>query len=238
MSLEDIDKKFDKVAQHIGQTKPSQPKQPVEPTEQETYEEKLEKKKVTGLLSVFENHLKSQLEANNKEQADEEFRTVELTTKEVIPTSNNTSEKVTEEEISSLIRFSKGPKKQTKPQTTVDQTVYQQRRYDEVNNIVDNIASAEDIKLSRNYQPSTQPKYTDSNPIIENNSTVDDKNVGLPPVNVTKSKDEPPPPAIPTESVQDNTSSISPDVIKHIEDHRNKKKQGELPENYIKEDKN
>ena len=242
MSLENIDEKFKKVAQNISNSskqveqKKQEPK--VDPN-QETYEQKVTTRKVSGLLSLFENHLRQQASSTEEEKNSEEFRTINVTSSEVIHAPTEGTEKVTEEEINSLIKFSK-------PQNNLSRTqVPTQERYEDLHETVDNVASVDDLnsEIQPNYiQTPSQVRYTDAVPVIDNRPVDSDVEKGLPPINVTKKKDEPPPPAIPTETenvdlVQEVDADVSANVMRHIEEHR-KKKQITGSDNYIREDKN
>ena len=243
MSLENIDEKFDKVAKGVSKKDTPQQPQPAEPSEQETYEKKMETRKISGLLSMFENQLRQQQEKEkNQEHSDEEFRTVELTTSEVIPTAEGSVEKVTEEEIDSLIKFSKPQKNPTtEPTPTVDHTVYSQRRYDETTQPVNNVASIEDTKAYK-ISKDDVPRYTDTHPVVENTPHATDSQVGLPPINKTTKDTSPTSNVISTDTYHESTDeNVSPDVMRHIEEHRKKRRQGtdtDLPDSYIAEDKN
>jgi hypothetical protein len=247
MSLENIDEKFDKVAKNFSKKdKDPPPQQPTTEPESETYEKSFEKRQVSGLLSVFENHLRQQLKKEKEEtdkqaeQSDAEFRTVELNMSEVAPTPDTSIEKVTPEEIDSLIKFSKKPTIVKKPETTtVDNTVYTQRRYDDTIEPVDNIASIDDPKISKT-PTDTTPRYTDSHPTVDNSAGVDDVLRGLPPINKTIKGTSPTSEVVATNTTHHNADdNVSPEVLQHIEAHRKKKEQSDnLPDNYIKEDKN
>lgn len=245
MSLEDIDEKFDKVAKNFSKKdKEPNTQQPVpEVSETDTYEAGFEKSKVSGLLSVFENHLRQQLKKEKEtddEKSNSEFRTIDLTETESVPAADTSIEKVTPEEIDSLIKFTKKPKvTKTSETTTVDNTVYSQRRYDDTLEPVDNVASIDDLKISKNPTDDT-PRYTDSHPTVENFATGTDVQKGLPPINKTIKGKPTTSEVVPTNTTQPSTSdSVSPEVLRHIEAHRKKKEQSDnLPDNYIKEDKN
>ena len=245
MSLENIDEKFKKVAQNISNSSKQVDQKKQEPKidpDQETYEQKINNKKVSGLLSVFENHLRKQMSATEEENS-EEFRTVSVTSSELVHTPTEGVEKVTDEEINSLINFStpQSNSGKTKEETS-------QKRYEDLHETVDNVASIDDLDSDNsdiptgNIQTPSQVRYTDSVPVIDNRPFLSDTNEGLPPVNVTKQKDEPPPPAIPTETetvdlVQEVDTDVSETVMRHIEEHR-KQKQNTGSNNYIREDKN
>jgi len=245
MTLEDIDEKFDKVAKNLSKKDKDPHIQPdsTETTETETYEKGFEKNKRSGLLSVFENHLRQQLKKEkdkNHEESDSEFRTVELNMTEAVPTQEGSVEKVTPEEIDSLIKFTKKPPfpKSTET-TTVDNTVYSQRRYDDTIETVNNVASIEDTKITKEASSDT-PRYTDTHPTVENSASSNDGQVGLPPVNKTTKGTTPSSEVMTTGDTQPNTQeNVSPDVLRHIKAHRKTKQQSnDLPDNYIKEDKN
>lgn len=246
MSLENIDEKFKKVAQSISNSSNQDDQKKQEPKvdpDQETYEQKINNKKVSGLLSVFENHLRKQMSATGEEKNSEEFRTVSVTSSELIHNPTEGTEKVTEEEINSLINFST-----PQSNSSENENVTSQKRYEDLHETIDNVASIDDLNSdnsdisSSNIQTPNQVRYTDSVPVIDNRPMLSDVDDGLPPVNVTKKKDDAPPPAIPTETenvdlVPEVSTDVSANVMRHIEEHR-KQKQTTGLDNYIKEDKN
>ena len=75
MSLDDIDEKFKKGAQKFHrqkkkvQSEPSLGGSPLE--EKDKYEDSFRKKQTWRLLSVFENHLRNQLNSQNDDNDDE-----------------------------------------------------------------------------------------------------------------------------------------------------------------------
>ena len=238
MSLEDIDKKFDKVAKHLGQKqfeKKSEKKLEVE--EKETYQTKMKKSNSTGLLAVFESHLKQQLKktAEEQEEQDSEFRTIDLTTTETTKTENVT-EKVTEEEINSLIKVvdKNNVSAYAKKNINVDNQVFSQKRYGDVHTPIENVASANDLqiypeKITEASTPPTQARYSDTKQTIDNSASVNDVSQALQPVNkIVKEKD------------QSETKSVDPKILEHIKAHRAKRdaERGNLPDNYQVESKN
>tara|TARA_B100000282_G_scaffold210856_1_gene155344 strand:- start:46 stop:759 length:714 start_codon:yes stop_codon:yes gene_type:complete len=237
MSLEDIDKKFDKVAKHLGQKHSDKtPEKKSEVEERETYQSKMEKPNTTGLLAVFESHLQQQLKktAEQREKQDETFRTIDLTTTET--TTENNIEKVTEDEISSLIKVvdKSSANTETKVNVSVDNQIYTQRRYEDAHLPINNVASANDLqirpeKVTEASSPPTQVRYSDTKQTIENSASVNDLSQALQPVN-----------KIVKETDQSNTKSVDPKVLEHIKQHRAKRdaERGNLPDNYQVESKN
>lgn len=235
MSLEDIDKKFDKVAKHLGQKqfeKKSEKKLEVE--EKETYQSKMKKSNSTGLLAVFESHLQQQLKKTDKEQ-DGEFRTIDLTTTETTKTENVT-EKVTEEEINSLIKVvdKNNVSTNSKKNINVDNQVFSQKRYGDVYAPIENIASASDLqiypeKMTEASTPPTQARYSDTKQTIDNSASINDLSQALQPVN-----------KIVKETDQSESKSVDPKILEHIKAHRAKRdaERGNLPDNYQVESKN
>ena len=240
MSLDDIDEKFKKVAKSFTdknkkvQSEPSLGGSPLE--EKDKYEDSFEKRQTSGLLSVFENHLRNQLNSQN-DNNDDEFRTVDLTTTETT-TTENVVEKVTEEEIESLIKVTdkNSVNTETKQNITVNNQVYSQKKYSDTHNTVENIASASDLQISPEKitgasMPPTQPRYSDTKQTIDNSASVNDVAQGLQPVNkIVKESD----------GGQSETKSVDPGVLEHIKAHRAKRdaERGNLPDNYQVESKN
>ena len=116
---------------------------------------------------------------------DDEFRTVDLTTTETT-TTENIVEKVTEEEIESLIKVTdkKSVNTETKQNITVNNQVYSQKKYSDTHNTVENIASASDLQISPEKitgasMPPTQPRYSDTKQTIDNSASVNDVAQGL-----------------------------------------------------------
>lgn len=197
MSLENIDEKFKKVATGFKnkntKTSPTKTVAPNPLEEKELYEDSFEKKPVTGLLSVFENHLREQTKniSKDNDESDEEFRTISVKESDIV-SSNKPTEKVSEEEIDSLISFSKQPtnKKSIKNTNNVVDVSSSKVRYDEKHTIQDKVASVDDLSIksgsTNNLNESNINKYTDSNPIISNTANPIDSKQGFKPVNVTK----------------------------------------------------
>jgi len=241
MSQDDIDEKFKEFAKGVSEkNKKTEEKPGVDATaidQKNKYEESFVKKPVTGLLSVFENHLRGQIQNNqpNEDSSDEEFRTVNVSSSEVIPTQN-TTEKVTEEEIESLIKVTDKTKvtTDTKKNITVDNQVYTQKKYGEIHGVVDNVASVDDIgirpgEITQASVPSVQGRYGDTHTPVDNSANMGDTNDALQPVNkIVKNEDG------------EVVKSVDPAVIERIKAHKAKRdaERGNLPENYVKEDKN
>lgn len=238
MSLEDIDKKFDKVAKHLGQKQSDKkPERMSDLEEKETYQSKMQSPNASGLLAVFESHLQQQLRrsAEQREKQDDTFRTIDLTTTE-ITTSENEVEKVTEQEISNLIKVvdKSSVNSETKKNVNVDNQVYAQRRYEDVHKPIENVASANDLhispeKVTEASSPPTQVRYSDTKQTIDNSASINDLSQALQPVN-----------KIVKETDQSNTKSVDPKVLEHIKAHRAKRdaERGTLPDNYQVESKN
>ena len=242
MSQDDIDEKFKEFAKGVSEkNKKTEEKPGVDATaidQKNKYEEAFVKKPVTGLLSVFENHLRGQIQNNqpNEDSSDEEFRTVNVSSSEVIPTQN-TTEKVTEEEIESLIKVTDKTNvtTDTKKNITVDNQVYTQKKYGDIHGVVENVATAGDMairpgEMTAASVPLVQGRYGDTHTPVENSATVGDTDGALQPVNkIVKNEDG--------ETV---SKSVDPAVIQHIKAHKAKRdaERGNLPENYVKEDKN
>ena len=106
--------------------------------------------------------------------------TVDLTTTETT-TTENIVEKVTEEEIESLIKVTdkKSVNTETKAEYPVNNQVYSQKKYSDTHNTVENIASAIDLQISPEKitgasMPPTQPRYSDTKQTIDNSASVND----------------------------------------------------------------
>ena len=232
MSLEDIDKKIEQIAQK--QNRPVEKEKPVEEQTQDlkktSYEETLKKNKVSGLLSIFENHLRKNQQA--REQRIEESDTINLSSSNIVPSSvNQTDEEVSEEQIESLLTITKNNNKKTdfKNNTYIDDVVYTQTRYGDLHNIPENVASSEDIIPKETNKQFSQninvTRYEDQHKKVENKPSVEDTKQGLPPVNKTvRTVDE-------SGEVQHHVqNTISNEVLEHIESHRKKKKKTQISE--------
>jgi hypothetical protein len=266
MSLENIDEKFKKVATGFKNkntktptTKTGAPN-PLE--EKELYEDSFEKKPVTGLLSVFENHLREQAKnlPKNDDSSDEEFRTISVTESDIV-SSNPPTEKVSEEEIDSLISFSKQPthKKSSKNTNNIVDVSGSKVRYDENHTIQDKVASVDDLNTKygsqNNLNESNMNKYTDSTPIINNTAAPIDSKQGFKPVNVTKKTSNTNPPLKPepidkydiqvTNDGENDSLNVETAIsakekkdFKQNKISRRAKLKQSLPSGYIVEDKN
>lgn len=242
MSLENIDEKFKKVAKGFSEknkkTNPTPQASSDALKEKDKYEDSFDKKPVVGLLSVFENHLRNQIKSNLENETDEEFRTVDLTTTETV-TSDKIVEKVSEEEINSLLKITdKNSIKSNKKNSDLSITdeVYSQKRYDEQHEVQNKVAEASDLnilpeKMTQASIPPQRERYSDSKQTIDNSASAVDVSSGLQPVNkIVKETDE----------KVSQTKHVDQEVLNHIKAHRAKRdaERGNLPDNYQVESKN
>jgi hypothetical protein len=241
MSLDNIDEKFKKVAKGFSEKNkkvdPAQEMSVDSLQEKDKYEESFDKKPVSGLLSVFENHLRNKIKSTEETESDTEFRTVDLTTTEAT-TTENPVEKVTEEEIESLIKVTdkRTINTETKKNITIDNEVYSQKKYSDIHDTVENIATTSDLqinpeKITEASMPPTQTRYSDTKQTTENSASSIDLEHGLQPVNkIVKEAD----------GSQNETKIVDPKVLEHIKSHRAKRdaERGNLPDNYQVESKN
>ena len=168
-----------------------------------TYEERLKNSKFPGLLGVFEERLKNR----NSESEDEDFATINLTSKDIIgPGSSATEvEKVSAEDIDGLLKTKPTRyeadfiESSSKESTRVEETVVSQTRYEDAHPTTDNRANQDDVKIG----------YTPVNPTGINNSP-------HPPMETTPSTELSPVPYSQREISDD-------EVIKHVMEHRKKK---------------
>lgn len=228
MSLEGIDDKFEDVAKSFSskqekKTEPAPNKSEVE--KETTYEESVSQNKLSPLLSMFEEHLRRQASKTEETPpSDDEFRTINVGELQTIPSteSDPREQEVTEEEIESLLKFSKPNVSNIKKETTVSDVVYSQKRYGDQNPPPTNVARADDLSVA--YEVNSIPAGgPDLKPQVE------DTNVGLKPVNFSeKYKKEQSTPQQPT-SVEPVTQYDNPndgvpeDVMEHIKNHKKKK---------------
>ena len=83
MSLEDIDDKFDKIAKGLSNKEKEKTSAEIKNQQKRvTYEENTKKTTLSPLLSIFENHLRSQL-SNKSDDSSDEFRTIKLSEKDI-----------------------------------------------------------------------------------------------------------------------------------------------------------
>ena len=241
MSLDNIDEKFKKVAKGFSEKNkkvdPAQEMSVDSLQEKDKYEESFDKRPVTGLLSVFENHLRNKIKSTEETESDTEFRTVDLTTTETT-TTENVVEKVTEEEIQSLIKVTdkNTVNTETKKSITIDNEVYSQKKYSDTHGTVENIATTSDLqinpeKITEASLPPTQARYSDTKQTTENSASLTDVEHGLQPVNKIVKE---------TDGGQSETKNVDPNVLEHIKSHRAKRdaERGNLPDNYQVESKN
>ena len=117
----------------------------------------------------------------------------------------------------------------------MDNQVYTQKKYGDIHGVVENVATAGDMairpgEMTAASVPLVQGRYGDTHTPVENSATVGDTDGALQPVNkIVKNEDG--------ETV---SKSVDPAVIQHIKAHKAKRdaERGNLPENYVKEDKN
>ena len=233
MSLEDIDNKFNKVAKGFSSDKKEQqPVKPENPQDKSSYEEKTKSVAISPLLSMFENHLREQ-QSKKDTDASDEFRTINLSEKDIIqspshlkPDEDGLQENdVSEEQIDSLLNFSKPPSQtQVKKDTTIESTVYTQTRYEDVNPSPNNIASWDDLQI-------THPTSDNNISGPTNTPRQEDATTGFKPVNISekykKSNDE----AEDLTEISDKpeqSQNIPDDVTEKIKQHKAKKQISEI----------
>lgn len=233
MSLEDIDNKFDKVAKGLVSDKKEQPHvEPEQPQDKSSYEEKTKSVAISPLLSMFENHLREQQSKKDTEASDE-FRTINLSEKDIIqspshlkPDEGSLQEnEVSEEQLDSLLNFSKPPSQtQVKKDTVIESTVYIQTRYEDVHPPPNNIASWDDLQI-------THPTPDNSISGPTNTPRQEDTTTGFKPVNVSekykKSNDE----VDTLTEISDKleqSQTIPDEVVEKIKQHKSKKQISEV----------
>ena len=181
MSLEDIDKKFDKVAKQLGKSddtnQQNTPPKKAEQPKKKLYED-ITNSQVSPLLQKFAEHLKNN---SLNSSSDEEFQTISLDESDVIPVQTDIDDSsVSEEEINSLLKFSKQEKiNEVKKQTNISDIVYTQQRYGDIHPPPQNIASFDDLNV----------KYSNSeNNIVgpDTKPSTSDTQIGLQPVNFSE----------------------------------------------------
>ena len=110
--------------------------------EKEKYESKIKESALGGLLQVFHNKLNNRNSTSDTD-SDSDFETINFSNKDLY-VKNQGTEKVSEEELNSLI----GDKKFEVPNTKL--------RYDQINTPINNVPSANDINPLQTTQPSEQ----------------------------------------------------------------------------------
>jgi hypothetical protein len=229
MSLEDIDDKFEDVAKAMSSKETKKDEVIANPTESEStnYEDSISKNKISPLLSMFEDHLRKQQSSDKKNdlESDEEFNTINIGELQITPSvqSPASASEVTEEEIESLLNFSKPKVVEIKKETSVQTEVYSQKRYGELHATPENIAQPKDlnIKYAINSSPTGGP---------ENIPTENDVVVGLKPVNVSEKYKKNNPAeqtniqVEPVKSIETTDDVVSPEVMEHIKNHKKKRK--------------
>lgn len=235
MSLDNIDEDFDKVAKKLAnnssETKQTSHNEPTEPnasneTQTEKYEDKA-KSNTSPLLSLFASHLKDK---KTNTETDSEFRTIDLSEVNITPNTNlspkDGADEVSEEEINKLLNItsSNNSTNAIKQETSVQDIVYSQTRYGDLHTPPENVASFDDlnIKYTQNTNNASGPNITPSN---------EDAQSGFKPVNVSenykkkKEKGEIISSEInKTEVSTDKADNVDTDVLKKINQHREKKK--------------
>ena len=144
-----------------------------------------------------------------------------------------------QDEINSLIKVTDkntATKDQSKQNIIVDNQVYTQKKYGDIHETIDNVASASDLnivpeKVTEASIPPQQQRYSDTKETIDNSASQVDVSAGLPPVNKIVKESEGETPQIKT---------VDPKVLEHIKAHRAKRdaERGPLPDNYQVESKN
>ena len=146
MSFENIDINFDKVAQQRlkSQQKKVEHEVQEESQEKEKYESKIKETALSGLLQVFQNKLNNRnSQPDTESNTNSDFETINFSNKDLYLKDQGT-EKVSEDELNSLI----GDRKFEVPNTKI--------RYDQINAPINNVPSANDINPLQNTQPSDQ----------------------------------------------------------------------------------
>ncbi len=85
-------KKMDSVDEDLNANEP-----------REIYEKKFDNNQMSGLLSLFENKLRSRAKQSEEEKSTEEFDTINVTEKSLVVGSSQSNETVSEEQIDSLL---------------------------------------------------------------------------------------------------------------------------------------
>ena len=181
---------------------------------------------------MFENHLRKQQSKKDTETSDE-FRTINISEKDIIQSPPHLKSdqgslqenEVSEEQIDSLLKFSKPPSQtQDKKDTTIESTVYTQTRYEDVHPSPNNIASWDDLQI-------THPISDNNISGPTNTPRQEDATTGFKPVNVSekykKSNDE-------TEDLTEisdkleQSQNLPDDVAEKIKQHKAKKQISEI----------
>ena len=258
MALDNIDENFKKVATGFNnknkKTKPVDSSASISSAEEKSsYESSFEGEKASGILSIFEEHLRKQVNSKKSEtESDEEFRTIDVHEKNLTTTAH-TIEKVTEDEIQSLVNNNPNKTIISKDENKVTSIPPNSatRRYDETIKVTENVASVDDLKVTYTSSANTA-RYTDETPVTEIQATSNDKEVGLAPVNVTKKKSNNVPtdeelnpqavdklePSNDTSSDLNLVDSEKYDSVEHYNKVRRENLKRNLPEGYILDEKN
>jgi hypothetical protein len=143
MSFEELDNKFEKIAQAPRKTdiKKQEEENEQQVEEKTKYETTFDNPGLTGLLAAFQDKLKNR----DPEKAESgEFETVNLTSHSVIPNQPQPTQEVSEEQIDNLLNQTPS---NISEELEVEQTV-SKLRYEEGHPTIDNRPSVHDITSS------------------------------------------------------------------------------------------
>jgi len=150
MSFEDLDTNFDKIAKTPRQTNVQRQTAAelaaAEEEKQEFYEESFRDKQIHGLLAKFQEKLKNRSSQPSQEESND-FETIHITSNSIIPTTPESTEEVSEEDIDNLMN----PKKPKYSEgfdnidTSVEQTISTHTRYDSIHPTIENNVKPEDL---------------------------------------------------------------------------------------------
>lgn len=143
MSFEELDNKFEKIAQTPRKTdiKKQEEENEQQIEEKTKYETTFDNPGLTGLLAAFQNKLKNR----DPEKAESgEFETVNLTSHSAIPNQPQPTQEVSEEQVDSLL---KQKPSNISEELEVEQTV-SKLRYEDGHPTIDNRPSVHDIVSS------------------------------------------------------------------------------------------
>ena len=154
----------------------------------ENYEKKFVGNQMSGLLSLFENKLRSRAKQSEEEKSSEEFDTINLTEKSLVVGSSASNEKVSEEQINSLLK--KEPNNIVK--ITSVQEKYKSRATDSDDNApapiteikpygetADIVDPDHNIKIYKQNNQ-TQERYDKSNQVVDAHSNLQQVNYSGP----------------------------------------------------------
>ena len=148
-----------------------------------SYEEKLKKSKLPGLLGVFEEKLKNRKQT---ESDDSTFETINFTSASSLginTTENSMSSEVSSSEIDGLLK--KSPNRyessfekndEYKKNAKVETEISKQVRYEDLNPVTEKYASYDDVKTGYNPVNKSANVSTNTNMPITNTSPIDSLN--------------------------------------------------------------